>query len=157
MLDNCRELRDAYYIRWWSGNHNPGTAGNAISWTTAMTLDASGNLSNVGRIGFGATANKTALSSQVVTNITAGSAQNIYSTALSGNYGAYMMVIGVDAGNNWFCDYLTFLHSNSVVLLASQNGGAPGARAYSVVSGSLRLNPSVTQTTVRVSANEIAL
>jgi hypothetical protein len=71
--------------------------------------------------------------------------------------GMYVMVIGVDAGGNWFCDFLTFLNNNSTTLLAGMNGGSPGSRTYSVAAGQLKLNPSVTQTTVRVSANEIAV
>ena len=118
--------------------------------------DGSGNLTNPGTIGFGV-ASKTALKSQVTTTVTAGSATNIYNTAIGGNMGMYVMVIGVDSGGNWFCDFLTFLNNNSTTLLAGMNGGAPGSRTYSVAAGILRLNPSVTQTTVRVSGNELAV
>ena len=119
--------------------------------------NGSGNLYNAGTIGFGSNAAKAALNSSTVTNITAGSSQVIYGFALAGNLGAYMMVIGVDASNYWFCDFLTFLNSNTVTLLAGMNGGSPGSRTYAVASGTLSLNPSVTQTTVRISANELSL
>jgi hypothetical protein len=118
-----------------------------------MTLDASGNLSNTGTIGFGAA--PAALRSSISTNITAGSSQVIYGTVIAGNMGAYMMVKGVDASGNWFVDFLTFLNSNAVTLLAGMNGGSPGSRTYAVASGTLSLNPSVTQTSVRVSASEV--
>ena len=119
--------------------------------------NSSGRLLNPASIGFGGAPSKTALQSNVATNVTAGSSQVIYGTAIAGNMGAYMMVIGVDAGGNWFCDFLTFLNANTVTLLSAMNGGSPGSRTYSVASGTLSLNPSVTQTTVTVSANEVGL
>jgi hypothetical protein len=119
--------------------------------------NSSGNLLNSGTIGFGSNAANTALNSATTTNVTAGSSQFIYGTALAGNLGAYMMVRGVDASGNWFCDFLTFLNYNSVTVLSSMNGGSPGSRTYAAGSGTLSLNPSITQTSVRVSANELSL
>ena len=156
----------AAYYQQANGSHNwqiasSGTAGNAITFTQAMTLDASGNLLVGGttnttsaryviqngtsngvqysmlelRGGSGSGANQLGLIRRQTTASVANSAATIYGTC---TFGELMIVTGV-GGGAIFSDLLMVSYNTVAVISSNTQQGSPAARTYSISSGNLQL------------------
>ncbi len=88
------------------------------------------------------------LTETLTNNVTNGSAQTIFD--LTGTASAVVSISGIDGGGHIFHDVVAVLSTNNPVTISQQDGGTPGTRTYTQDSTALKLNPSVTQTRVRV-------
>ena len=76
--------------------------------------------------------------SENATTVAANTATTIF-TKPAGNGGAFVLVTGRTAANNWFFDTVVFNSYNSASALSTNNGGSPPARSYSVSADSLQV------------------
>jgi hypothetical protein len=141
-------------------NAASGTAGNAISFTQALTLDATGNLlvnqttvgnggtlSVNGTLSIGTTTNGLQLSmSKIGTKQTSSistSATTIFTDVTQGMSSAsagQFLIFGDDNSGNGFMDVVVARSSGTVAVVSSSTvRGSPTARTYTMSTGALQL------------------
>jgi hypothetical protein len=79
--------------------------------------------------------------SENATTVAANTATTIFAKP-AGNGGAFVLVTGRTAANNWFFDTVVFNSYNSATNLSSNNGGSPPSRSYSVSADNLQVTVS---------------
>ena len=140
-----------------TGNHlwfnaGLGTAGNNITWTQAMTLDASGRLligktsgvNNIETVGAGVDGRGSVTGVSTV-------ATTIYTIKQSST--AAMCVVFGDDGSNGFCDIVLFLATVAPKVVSSQTlYGSPAARTYTASTTNLQLALASGTLTIRTAA-----
>jgi hypothetical protein len=133
-------------------NAPSGTAGNNITFTQAMTLDASGRLlvgkpsgvNNIETVGAGVDGRGSVTGVSTV-------ATTIYTIKQSST--AAMCVVFGDDGSNGFCDIVLFLATVAPKVVSSQTlYGSPAARTYTASTTNLQLAVASGTLTIRTAA-----
>jgi hypothetical protein len=129
-----------------------GVAGDAITFTQAMTLDASGRLlvgkpsgvNNIETVGAGVDGRGSVTGVSTV-------ATTIYTIKQSST--AAMCVVFGDDGSNGFCDIVLFLATVAPKVVSSQTlYGSPAARTYTASTTNLQLAVASGTLTIRTAA-----
>jgi hypothetical protein len=147
----------ASYYQQVNSSHNwytapSGTAGNAISFTQAMTLDPSGNLLVGGTTASGVLTITAASASPAISirsgaselsRVVAQTATSVSTTTTailptSFGYGGLAIVNGY-SGANSFADLVFFAYSTASAISSQTISGSPTARTYTCVTGQLKL------------------
>jgi hypothetical protein len=154
---NYIQTDTAARYRMWNSTHSwfiapSGTAGNAITFTQAMVLDASGRLlvgkisgvNNIETVGAGVDGRGSVTGVSTV-------ATTIYTIKQSST--AAMCVVFGDDGSNGFCDIVLFLATVAPKVVSSQTlYGSPAARTYTASTTNLQLAIASGTLTIRTAA-----
>ncbi len=156
--DNAGQyLIDGNEHRWY--NAPSGTAGNAISFTQAMTLAATGNLligttTDAGeKLQVAGTARiQNTIRVNASSTVSVSTSATIISSAAN-TWGGIAIVWGVDGSGNAFSDLIYYSLGSFLVLSSQSVSGAPSARIYSTPgTGNLLLTMALGTYTVRYQA-----